>query len=880
MRVNFGPKRVVIVGVFLGLALVGAAFFLSARRLDEARRARRDDACGTAECVLSTCWRLPGLSNAIALEEELLAVQQGDLRNAKALQSRAAVRSSDSSLILEALGKGNLATFQWNEAQLRAETILKRQPEDARALWLRGRARIEMQQEELALHDLEQAVKSAPNVIEIRRTWADLLHKLGYVRKAIEQYELLILGQPHDERTSLALAHCLQEDAQLSKAIELVDAVLVRQPQSVVGLVERSRLALRSGEPSAAETWLRRAVELSPDHTGAGLVLRLALQAQNKVDHEFDSHYTQNARRQADLKTQLQDAPRSAQVLTEIGRWSILTGEENDAAGWFYLALKEDSAYAPAHEALAEFFRKAGQPIRAKLHEGLAGSKPSQPAQDQRSFAAANDVFDGKLSAGDHLVTPLAHEASSEEVFRLCAACHAYPAPETLPRTVWRKEVKQGFDFLRDSSIACDSPSLESVVLYYERRAPEQLTSIEQSVALSAPPVKFEKRGTGWMPNVPLQPGVANANLASLFGGPNQELLLCETRLNALLIMKPYQQGPGGTVLAQLNTPAHSTVCDLDSDGRQDILVASLGSFFPTDDRMGKVLWLRAGANGQFDAQPLLEGVGRVADVQAADFNGDGQLDLVVAVFGWRTTGEILYLENQTKEWARPQFIPHVVDSRHGAIHTTIADLNGDKRPDFLALISQEHESVVAFLNQGNGTFRQEIVFAAANPTYGCTGIEAVDLDGDRDLDVLLTNGDILDRPYLLKPYHGIQWLENEGNFPFQCHQLAAMYGVARAVAADFDGDGDQDIAAVSCLPSALFPERDRLQPPSVVLLEQAAKSQFELHVLETGSCDHFSCAAGDWDHDGRVDLGISNFSWNGSRPIGDAAVLWKNVGP
>ncbi len=886
MRVYFAPKRVMIIVLFLGLALVAVAYFFSAWRLDAARRARRDDDYGTAERWLAACWYLPGMRSAIALEDALLGVQQGDLRDEKALQSRAAVRSTDRDLILEALAKGNLATFQWDQAQLRADMILQRQPDDARALWLRGRARVEMQQEDLARDDLEHAVKGAPNAFEIRRTWADVLHQLGYVREAIAQYELLLRREPNDEHASLALAHCYEEDARLSAAIELLDDLLVRQPKSVAGLVERGRLALRAGGPPVAETYLRRALELSPDHADANLVMRLALQSLDKVDSEFVARNGRNEQRQAELKSQLQETPHSAHVLTEIGKWAIRTGDGSDAAGWFYSALKEDSAYVPAHEGLAEHFHEVGQPLRAKLHAGLAGS--NLVGRTQPSFFAANRsgiVRSVNLELAieplvrDRVGTPSLDEASSEEVHSLCAACHAYPEPETFPRSVWRKEVKQGYDFLRDSMLAGDFPSLESVVLYYEARAPQQLPTIAQQIANSAPPVKFEKRGSGWLPNVPLQPGVADANLATLFGGRNKELLLCDTRLNAILVMKPYEPGPGGTVLAQLNCPSHSTVCDLDLDGRQDILVAALGSFFPTDDRMGKVLWLRAGANGQFEAKTLCEGVGRVSDVQVVDFNSDGRLDLIVAAFGWRNTGEILYLENQTQDWTRPEFISRVVDSRHGAIHVPVADLNGDSRPDFLALISQEHEAVVAYLNEGDGVFRQEIVFTAENPAFGCTGMELVDLDGDRDLDVLLTNGDIFDRPYLLKPYHGIQWLENEGAFPYKHHSLVAMYGVSRAVAADFDGDGDQDVAAVSCLPSSLFPQREALRLPSIVLLEQTIKTQFELHVLEEGNCDHFSCTAGDWDNDGQVDMAIANFSWSGSRPIADAAQLWRNAG-
>ena len=57
----------------------------------------------------------------------------------------------------------------------------------------------------------------------------------------------------------------------------------------------------------------------------------------------------------------------------------------------------------------------------------------------------------------------------------------------------------------------------------------------------------------------------------------------------------------------------------------------------------------------------------------------------------------------------------------------------------------------------------------------------------------------MLDRPFLLKPYHCIQWLENKGNMTFDT-SLTPMYGVHRAVAGDLDGDGDLDIVAVSLL--------------------------------------------------------------------------------
>src|SRR5262249_28240680 len=242
---------------------------------------------------------------------------------------------------------------------------------------------------------------------------------------------------------------------------------------------------------------------------------------------------------------------------------------------------------------------------------------------------------------------------------------------------------------------------------------------------------------------------------------------------------------------------------------------------------------------------------------------------------GWRKTGEVLYLENQTSDWSHPVFVPHVVDARHGSIHVPVCDLNGDGRPDFVALISQEHESIVAFLNEGGGRFRKETIYTGPHPAWGSSGIEVVDLDGDGDLDVLYTNGDALD-DNVLKPYHGVGWLENRGGFPFTYHRLADLYGAERAVAADLDGDGLLDVVAVSWLPASGFPRRTELGLDSVLLLRQARPGVFESYSLETGTCDHPTCALGDLFGNGQVDLVIGNHYFS-EGAASSAVVVWQN---
>jgi hypothetical protein len=470
----------------------------------------------------------------------------------------------------------------------------------------------------------------------------------------------------------------------------------------------------------------------------------------------------------------------------------------------------------------------------------------------------------------------------TEKIHAFCGGCHAYPPPDSFPRKDWKLEVERGYAFFEKTSLKLSPPPpFGAVVKYYEDRAPEELPPAKIERAATPLPVQFTRVATPRSPRAAAL-AISNVRLVNLFDGPRPDILACDmggVREEGLVMaLKPYESGASWQVLGKVSHPAHAEVVDLDGDGIKDILVANLGSFPPTDARCGSVVWLRGGKDGRFTPITLLEGVGRVADVQAADFRGVGKLDLVVAAFGWNRTGEIIYLENQTTDWSSPKFVPRVLDERHGAIHVPVADLNKDGKPDFVALISQEHETVVAFLNEGGGKFRKETIYTAPHPAYGSSGIQLVDLDKDGNLDVLYTNGDVLDEPYLLKPYHGVRWLRNPGNnkFPFAERELAAMYGVHQAVAADIDGDGDLDVVAVSFLPRNAFPQREEKKVDAIIVLEQTTPGKFVRHTLESITCDHVTLAAGNVTDSGRIDLVVGAY---GAPPGTPPIAIWKNLG-
>jgi hypothetical protein len=464
-------------------------------------------------------------------------------------------------------------------------------------------------------------------------------------------------------------------------------------------------------------------------------------------------------------------------------------------------------------------------------------------------------------------------EATPEQVRQVCAACHAYPPPETFPRSAWRKEVKQGYDFLhQDAAHRFAFAPLPSVLRYYEKRAPEALPSLPP-LPSGESPLRFERRGYK-LPDSSAPPGVTHLSLVRLGEHARPEVLVCDVHSAQVLLLTIAEATPAWRVLAKGVVCARAEVVDLDGDGIKDIVLACLGSFLATDDRVGSVVFLKGAKDGTFQAVTLLDGIGRVADVRAADFNGDGKLDLVVAVFGWRQTGEILYLENRTTDWSRPAFVPHVLDRRHGTTHVPVADLNGDGKPDFVALITQEHEAVVAFVNEGAGQFKQQTIWAAPHPAFGCNGLQLDDLDGDGDLDIVVTNGDALDAPYLLKPYHGVQRLDNQGGLKFPPHRLMDLYGGGSPVVADLDGDGRRDLLVGCFLPAAYYPQRGALKHSSLVWLQQSAQGHFVPHSLETSAYDHLTCAVGDVDGDGRPDLAVGNCIIGG--PPAEAVVIWS----
>ncbi len=266
-----------------------------------------------------------------------------------------------------------------------------------------------------------------------------------------------------------------------------------------------------------------------------------------------------------------------------------------------------------------------------------------------------------------------------------------------------------------------------------------------------------------------------------------------------------------------------------------------MGILVPNDETKGSLLILDKGKRRATD---FLDSLQRPVYFEKADLNNDHKDDYVVCEFG-NYTGALQVYENR----GDGKYSKHTILGLPGARKVIVRDADHDGKPDLLALFSQGNEQLVLFKNKGDFNFDMKTLLRFP-PVNGSSYFELADFNHDGKEDILYTNGDNLDYSQILKPYHGVHIFLNDGHLNFKESWFHTLYGASMAMARDFDGDGDLDIAAIS-----FFPDFDKSPEKGFMYFENDGKS-FIPHTTPLAKDGRWLVMdVADIDQDGDIDI-------------------------
>lgn len=442
-----------------------------------------------------------------------------------------------------------------------------------------------------------------------------------------------------------------------------------------------------------------------------------------------------------------------------------------------------------------------------------------------------------------------------------CGSCHQLPDPAMLNAAAWetgvlphmgprlgiymhganlypvyRREpnIPQGY-YPRDSTIT--GAEWQNILDYYTATAPDSLPAqqrqqkIESSLPLFAAQkatLTYEKSGTSFIKISP-HPLPYAMVLSDVL---RKTTYFFDKDLNPLDSIKT------GPVVDMSFSPTKVFACDM-------------GELHPNNAKIGKgVAYSFVSDNWKSDPVTLFDSLQRPVQLTAADLNGDGVQDYVVCEFGF-LTGALSWMEGKKDG----HYTRHVLRALPGAIKVYVNDWNGDGKPDLCALMAQGDEGIFLYMNKGNGVFDEQRLLQFP-PVYGSSYFELNDFNNDGHPDIVYTCGDNADYSPVLKPYHGVYIFINDGKNGFQQRFFFPINGCYKAMARDFDGDGDLDLATIS-----FFADYSRQPEEGFLYLKNEGNLKFYPYTLPEATQGRWlTMDAGDVDGDGRIDLVLGNF--------------------
>jgi hypothetical protein len=290
---------------------------------------------------------------------------------------------------------------------------------------------------------------------------------------------------------------------------------------------------------------------------------------------------------------------------------------------------------------------------------------------------------------------------------------------------------------------------------------------------------------------------------------------------------------PAGTI-----TPKGFQVADLDGDGIPDLVVVDqYDNQYTQPSNVYVYFGVGDGTFGAPNAYPI--GLGG-SDVQVADVNGDGVLDIVATASSIAYPGNITILLGD----GHGGFTSSSFTCNFGLNAVRVTDVNGDSAPDVLLVTNYGASCLTVCLGDGAGGIAQDPP-ATALPTQSNPNPVALacgDVNGDGKLDVVVAD----------QAANQVAVLLGNASATFQ---TPVTYTVGTSpfavVLADLRGNGHLDIITAN------------QGSNDVSVLLGSGTGAFGAAVSYAAGSTPSALAVGDIDGDGKLDIVVANQSTN-----------------
>lgn len=225
-----------------------------------------------------------------------------------------------------------------------------------------------------------------------------------------------------------------------------------------------------------------------------------------------------------------------------------------------------------------------------------------------------------------------------------------------------------------------------------------------------------------------------------------------------------------------------------------------------------------------------------------ADVDGDGDLDIVAS----NRTNRVTVTFNEGDETFSP-FVAYDVAALVESI--AVGDIDGDSDVDIVTA-SLSTQSVSMLLNNGDGSFSQEIVIGSTGGPVNT--VEIADIDNDLDNDLIVVNGG------------NVGILLNQGSAVFAAPTVfpAGIFPNAVAIS-DIDGDLDLDLMVAN------------RQSSDISILFNDGQGAFSSGPTVAVDNEPTGVSSGDLDSDGDFDMVVVSTSIG----IDEGLTIWLNDG-